>query len=69
MNFKRDDFQANPLAKAAFGIPGKTQACIAAWFASTNFLQAYGQATASMVKSRTTKPTVPKSSGGSGGGD
>lgn len=69
MKFERVDLKANPLAKAAFGIPAKTQASKAAWFASTNFLQAYGQATASMVKSRTTKPTVPKSSGGSGGGD
>ncbi|MCL5064307.1 MAG: hypothetical protein M1600_04450 [Firmicutes bacterium] len=52
------------------GPPGKPKGSIDAWFASTNFLQAYGTATPSMIKSWTTPSTTTttKSSSGGGGG-
>ncbi len=48
------------------GPPGKAKGSIDAWFASSDFLQGYGTATPSMIKSWTTTTTKSSSSGGGG---
>lgn len=45
------------------GPPGKTANSISAWFASTNFLKQYGEATPSMIKSWTSSSTTGTGSG------